>query len=154
MFKSIKGYEGKYSVNEMGEVRNDKTGRILKQTNNLNNYLMVSLSKDGDVKIKYIHRLVAETHLEPDDKRNEVDHIDGDRLNNNLSNLRWVTRSENLHNVKNAKGYCWYKRANKWQAYICVNGKAKHLGYYPTEEEARQAYLNSKKIYHPSSPIK
>ena len=162
MFRSIKGYEGKYSVNEMGEVMNDKTGRILKpglkggnyKTKKGGKYLFVFLYLGKNKAQKYLHRLVAETFLAPDPTRIYVDHIDGDKINNNLSNLRWVTRAENLHNVKTAKGYCYRKKLGKWEAQIQVNNKQIFLGLHPTKEEARQAYLDGKKIYHPSSPIK
>jgi hypothetical protein len=59
-----------------------------------------------------------------------------------------VTNQQNHFNETKAKGYCWHKPAKKWMAYIRLNGKGKNLGYYDTEDEARQAYLDAKKIYH------
>jgi hypothetical protein len=152
MLKDIKGYETLYAASDCGKVFSYKRGIYLKPGANGRGYLQVMLSKDGEVKNKKIHRLVAETFLEADDEKNEVDHIDGDRTNNNLSNLRWVTSSENHQNVKTAKGYYWNKQFNRWQAYIRVNYKHIHLGLHYTEEQAREAYLNAKKIYHPSAP--
>lgn len=84
-----------------------------------------------------------------DSKTNSIDHIDGDRKNNNITNLRVVTQQQNCWNRTKAKGYCWHKRVNKWCAEIKVNGKKIHLGYFDTEHDARQAYLNVKHIYHP-----
>ena len=75
----------------------------------------------------------------------EIDHINRNSLDNRIINLRVATRTEQILNrdcVINAKGYSWYK--GKWQARIRINGKQKHLGYFNTEEEARQAYLNAK----------
>jgi hypothetical protein len=82
-------------------------------------------------------------------KTNSIDHIDGDRLNNNIENLRKVTHQQNCFNITTAKGYTWNNKANKWQAKIKVNGKTIHLGYFDNEIDARQAYLNVKHIYHP-----
>jgi len=152
MLKDIEGYETLYAVSDCGKVFSYKRGKYLKPVDNGYGYLRVDLCKDGEVKGKKIHRLVAETFLEADDKRNEVDHIDGDRTNNNVKNLRWVTSSENKHNRRTAKGYGWHKQFNKWLAQIMVNKKMHYLGYYPSEDEARQAYLTAKKIYHPSAP--
>lgn len=83
-----------------------------------------------------------------------VDHIDGVRTNNSLDNLRAVTRTENCHNRRTAKGYSFHKRQKKWNAYIQVNNKLIQLGSFHTEEAARSAYIEAKKIHHPTSPIK
>jgi len=80
-------------------------------------------------------------------KTNSIDHKDINITNNNIENLRVVTNQENQWN-RNCKGYCWHKQSQKWQAYIKVNGKLKHLGYFLLEEEAHQVYLEAKKIYH------
>ena len=84
-----------------------------------------------------------------DTKTNSIDHIDGDRLNNNIENLRKVTHQQNCWNRTTAKGYCWDKKSNKWKARITLNGKEIHLGYFDNEDDARQVYLNVKHIYHP-----
>ena len=77
-----------------------------------------------------------------------IDHIDGNKLNNSVDNLRITTSQGNDQNRTTIKGYCWNKRANKWKAHITLNGRLIHLGYFTTEQEARQAYLNAKPIYH------
>lgn len=74
----------------------------------------------------------------------EVDHIDGDPLNNTLSNLRAVTHFENMHNIK-GRGYSWDKRDEKWCAMMYVRGKNISLGRFGTKEEARAAYVKAKK---------
>lgn len=81
-----------------------------------------------------------------------LDHIDNNKLNNSLENLRIVTTQENAHNQQHAKGYYFHKRSKKWLAYIKSNTKKIHLGCYNTRYEARQAYLNAIPIYHPSAP--
>ena len=149
MIKDIPGYEGLYAVDDSGNVYSYKCGRtkMLKLNNNGNGYYIVTLTKDGYQKSFKVHRLVVKTFL-PDYKESlDVDHIDRNRLNNNLSNLRMLTHQENMFN-QNAKGFGWHKNKKKFQAKITINGKQKHLGYFDTEAEAKQAYLDAKAIYH------
>lgn len=77
-----------------------------------------------------------------------IDHINGIKDDNRICNLREVTHQENDFNKKNIKGYCFYKTRNNYKAEIGLNGKSIFLGYFNTEDEAKQAYLDAKKIYH------
>ncbi len=77
----------------------------------------------------------------------EVDHINGNKLDNQRENLRAVTRAQNLMNQKKMpghlskfKGVSLARRTNKWRAYISLSGQFTALGIYPTEEEAAHAY--------------
>jgi len=79
---------------------------------------------------------------------NEIDHIDNNRTNNNIENLRIVNKIQNSQNRPAKKGYHFSKQKCKYQAEIVVNKKKRHIGFYDTEEEAREAYLNAKEIYH------
>jgi hypothetical protein len=72
-----------------------------------------------------------------------IDHIDGDKLNNEPANLRAATIAQNGMNRKSTKGstskylgVCWDKRASKWAANITIKGKLKHLGRFENEREA------------------
>ena len=96
-----------------------------------------------------IHRIIAMVYLGLDitNTKNQVDHIDRCRTNNNINNLRIVNNQQNQWN-NNAKGYSLNKRVNKWQTYIYLNSKQINLGYFNTEQEASNAYQNAKKIYH------
>jgi len=76
-----------------------------------------------------------------------IDHIDRNKLNNSIENLRSLTNQQNLFNTA-AKGCSFNKQSGKWEAYICLNGKKKHLGKYTTEEEAHAKYLEAKAIHH------
>jgi hypothetical protein len=78
----------------------------------------------------------------------EIDHINGNPSDNRWTNLRSVTRNENQWNRKNAKGYYFNKAMGKWKSTIYINWKGKHLGYFNTEQEAREAYLKAKEQYH------
>lgn len=82
-----------YSVSDTGLVRNDRTRKILKGRVLPNGYAYVRL---GSFKKNfYIHRLVAACFIENPDAKHEVNHIDGNKLNNCVDNLEWVTHSEN-----------------------------------------------------------
>lgn len=93
-WKKIKQNEN-YSINELGEVRNDKTGKI-KNTfiNPKSGYKCVDLWKDNKSTKYTIHRLLAEAFIPNPMNKPTVDHKDGNRTNNSLSNLRWATYSE------------------------------------------------------------
>jgi len=77
-----------------------------------------------------------------------IDHLDGDKLNNNIDNLRLVSQRENLQNLAIHRdgrlvGACFHKQHNKWIAQIKINKKLIHLGYYDTEQEAHEAYTKA-----------
>ena len=78
----------------------------------------------------------------------QIDHINGIRDDNRIENLREVTNQQNHFNQTTARGYGWDKKRKKWRAYICIDDTYLHLGYFVEEEDARQAYLDAKKIYH------
>lgn len=89
------------SVSNMGNVRNDKTSTVYKQ-NLKNGYMYVTLKTINGTEIKEcgqrIHRLVAEAFISNDDpkNKNQVNHKDGDKTNNKVDNLEWISQSENL----------------------------------------------------------
>lgn len=77
-----------------------------------------------------------------------IDHINGDKLDNRLANLRVVTHRQNQQNRERHRAGrlvgCYYnKRAKRWQAYIKAQGERRHLGMYDTEQEAHAAYLHA-----------
>jgi hypothetical protein len=92
-------YVGVYQVSNDGCVRRVKTGRVLKPCPHSNGYLTVCLCMDGKRETCNVHRLVAEGFVPNPDNKPEVDHIDRDKQNNRVSNLRWATRSENNINT-------------------------------------------------------
>ena len=101
-------------------------------------------------KLIFRHRIIAYCFLNFDinDEMKLIDHIDGNRTNNHCENLRIVTSQKNSFNRKNVKGYTYCKKSNKWRAKIILNKKPIELGYYNTPEEAHNAYLQAKEIYH------
>ena len=106
VWKDIFGYEGLYQVSDHGRIRGldrfDRIGRfrngvILADCNNGNGYKYVSLCKNGDIKHKYIHKLVALHFLRNERNCDEVNHKDEDKGNNRAENLEWCTRVENMN---------------------------------------------------------
>jgi len=89
----------------------------------------------------------------------EIDHIDRNKMNNRIENLRAVTPSENQHNHglrrDNSTGFtgiCFHKAAKKYVAQIWLNGKPNYLGIFSTAEDAFLAYQLAKIEHHPTSP--
>lgn len=90
----------------------------------------------------------------------EIDHIDGNKLNNRIMNLRDVDRAMNTQNVKKARrnnkssGLLGaYRKGNRWQAQIRIGGVGTTLGTFSTPEEAHAAYLGAKRLFHPGCTI-
>ncbi len=146
IWRSIDGYAN-YEVSTHGRVRNSATARILKPAILNNGYKLTRLYKDGKQKNFLTHRLVCQEFIDNPDEKQFVDHIDNDRANNNVENLRWVSGRENQGNSlkqKNTssqyKGVVWDKHANKWKASIRIHGKLKHLGLFDNEKDAARKY--------------
>ena len=91
----ILGYEGLYSVSTDGQVYTYKYKKVLKPRSK-KGYLNVSLSKNKKRKEFKIHRLVAMSFIPNPENKEQVNHIDGDKSNNKVTNLEWVTQSENI----------------------------------------------------------
>jgi hypothetical protein len=148
-WKGIDEYD-KYSISTYGRVRNDKTNRILKHKTDKGGYQTICLRVNGKKKDMKIHRLVAIAFIDnPLDKRC-VDHINNDRKNNHINNLRWATISENNMNMSKQKnntsgvtGVMWNKSAKKWRAQITIDKIKNHLGYFKTIEEAKEARIKA-----------
>lgn len=110
MIKYINGFEGLYRVTSNGIIFN-KEGRKNSQHTLNSGYKYVDLYKNGNRTRKMIHRIVAETFLNPIEGKSIVNHKDGCKTNNDISNLEWSTYSENtkhafdngLIEVKNRK---------------------------------------------------
>jgi hypothetical protein len=153
-YKEVQDTNGYYLIGSDGSVKNRT--KVLKTYIINSGYEAIKLTAGGIRKHRLVHRLVAEAFVPKLLNKNEVNHIDGNKLNNNVCNLEWVSSSENkmhaiaiglkeynyptkgvklsslskYHNV----GYD-AKRA-KWKAAIRVNGKTFHQKRFNTEDEA------------------
>jgi len=104
------------------------------------------------VQIRYVnyrtHRVIWAIIKREDPLDYQIDHINGNKLDNRIENLRKATHGQNSCNKKNVKGCSFYKKTNKWVARIMSNNKDYYLGRFDTEEQAREAYLRAKEKLH------
>jgi hypothetical protein len=157
------GYEGLYQVSDLGNVKNlsrDVVSRggtrkvkekILKPYSTKHGYLFIKLSKNNDYKAIAVHKLVALcflNHVLDGSHKIIVDHINGIKTDNRLVNLQLISSRENVHKGNRVNGtskyigVSFYKSTSKWKSQIYLNGKRIHIGYFNSEEEAYNAYLN------------
>lgn len=160
-FIYIPGYEGMYSVSNLGRVKS--LDRLTPQNKHLKEsflyqqigvggYYRTSLYKNGKIKFFMIHQLVAMAFLDhvPDGIQNlVVNHKDGNRINNNVNNLEIITQRQNavhgslkLKNTSNFTGVSWHKASNQWTAQIRIGdgNKKKYLGIFKCELKAAYTY--------------
>src|SRR5699024_6100473 len=110
IWKDINGYEGIYQVSSLGRVRSlDRTllnknnieykvkGKIRKISCTGKGYQKIQLSKEGNSKNFSIHRLVAQAFIPNPENLPIVNHIDGNKTNNHIGNLEWVSSNENMN---------------------------------------------------------
>ena len=109
-----------------------------------------SLSSNGYIVLKLnnlpykMHRIIWVYHYDTISNNLQIDHIDGDKANNTIENLRLATNSQNNFNNKSAYrnsksnilGVCWSKTKRKWVSQICKNNKSIHLGLFANQEDA------------------
>ena len=163
-FKDVPGYEGYYQISNIGRVKSlrrwieNKTNggyfikeKYLKPSIDTPGYKFVYLYKSKIKRKMYIHQLVAMAFLNhtPCRYKKVVDHIDNNKLNNNINNLQVVTHRENcVKEQKNTSGYTgvdFLKSKSKFRASIYINRKHCFLGYFNTAKEASIAYQNKLK---------
>jgi hypothetical protein len=168
IFKDIPGYEGLYQVSNFGNVKSlpkEKLNkgkypfiskeRILKHNDDGKGYYQLGLSKEGKTKCIKIHVLVAQAflgHVPDGTHKLVVDHINNNTLDNRIENLQLITQRENaskyfLTKKKSSQyiGVSWYKKLNKWEANIRIDGKSKRLGLFHDEYQAHLAYQKALK---------
>lgn len=136
MWKQIDEYPN-YEVSTEGQVRNIKKQNLLK--NLKKNYFQVKLNG----KFQCVHRLVAVTFIPRFDMSLIVDHIDRDKYNNNMTNLRWVSYSQNslnrdyyVHNKDNTLHHIQITSQHFYQVKIMKNGRYIYNKTFKTKQEA------------------
>ena len=163
VWKQIFDYPN-YEISTLGRVKSHHGGKdvIINQYISSGGYLRFTVYKDAKHKTVKTHQIMAITFLghERSGMNLVIDHIDGNKLNNNLDNLRLVTTRENATNYRNQNSH---KYTSKYigvskkirikkdgtksvviRSCIYVNGKTIHLGRFNTEQEAHKAYLEKK----------
>ena len=104
IWKDVPGYEGLYAISDHGRVWSCRKHRFKLPSVQNNGYYLVFLVKDGYRKAELVHRLVAKAFLENPNLLAEVNHKDGDKQNNTVSNLEWCSRSDNLRHRSRVLG--------------------------------------------------
>ncbi|USL89371.1 DNA endonuclease [Bacillus phage vB_BceH_LY2] len=110
-----------YEVSTLGNLRNRNTGRVLTPSVNERGYVRIQLSYKGTTKKYSVHRLVALAHINNPKNHPEVNHIDGNKTNNKVHNLEWVTRDENIKHAKDNNLYSVFIGENHGNAKLTVN---------------------------------
>lgn len=131
-----------YLISNKGECLNTKTGKFLKGQISNSGYLNYNLTfENGERKRFYAHRLVAFAYLENDDKdKTQVNHIDGNKLNNSVENLEWCTPKENTNHAidtglwkpKINPIYCFNEDMELVEIYESIMDAARKTGFQPT----------------------
>lgn len=151
IWKDIIGYEGTYQVSNLGNVRSlhwNHSNKIRLLTPFLNGgYLRVGFRVNNVLKNCLIHVLVANAFISNPENKPQVNHKDGNKLNNSVSNLEWVSASENVIHAK--KHNLITKNPCRWEPckinQLSLDGKI--IATYPSQREAsRQLNLNQARI--------
>jgi frataxin-like iron-binding protein CyaY len=134
-----------YSVSNLGNIKNNKKNKLLNPSIHKSGYLMVQIFKDYIRKSLRLHRIIAEAFLDDFDETKYIDHIDRNKLNNKIDNLRAVTPSKSVLNrgvwgKSKYKGAYFSEKRGDWRCQIRVNKKCISLGCFKTELEAAVAY--------------
>jgi hypothetical protein len=146
IWKDVPGYKGNYQVSSIGRVRNQE--KIMKQKETRSGYLTIEFKRNKKRVYKQIHRLVAEAFLDTFNNDLIVDHIDMDKKNNCINNLRMATTQQNAANAhKKLKTSSRFKgvsieksRLKKYKANITIDGKTITIGFFGNENEAAIEY--------------
>ncbi len=159
LWKPVKDFENFYEISNKGRVRNTR-GLVLKTHPQNSGYLQITFIVNN-VRTKFlVHRLVAMQFIENHENKRYVNHIDGNKLNNSVENLEWVTNSENILHARSTglnpynlptlgvkkgkgskyRGVSFDKARNKWKACVRHNKTNFHQKRFDSEIEAAMHY--------------
>lgn len=141
-WREIKGFEN-YLVSNIGEVKNRKTNLVLRQYANPKGYLQVWL-RNGLIRKKlFAHRIVAIAFIDNPENKQQINHKDGNKKNNTVDNLEWVTGKENiLHKYRVLKALHTGGRKKEWINGNCA--KRTLLKKFRTEKQLSQSDIAEK----------
>lgn len=154
-----------YKISNLGKIKNS-TDKVLQNLKQSQGYNAIELYHDKDHKRFLVHRLVALHFIPNTENKPYVNHIDGNKRNNAVSNLEWVTNSENIIHARETGlnpynyptagkklegqrkgtssyyGVAWDKARNKWRSAVRYNNKVYKQKRFNTEIEAAVHYNN------------
>lgn len=161
-WRDIKGYEGCYQVSDLGRVRSldrivryrngtvrEYAGIVLKQKVMSNGYMVVRLTRNKNVENALVHRLVAAAFIQNDDGKPFINHIDCDRSNNRVSNLEWVTASDNINYAPTKERMRRSKTEQRGRAVVQIDPlSGKEIGrFFSIADAARNVSTTVQNIY-------
>ena len=143
IWKPVSGFQKRYEVSNTGRIKSLRSGEIIKSCIDTWGYHQIHMSIQGKKVVRSLHREVAAQFIGK--IYDQVDHIDGNKNNNCVSNLRLCTRRENMNFYYNKKhtGAFFDKSKGKWVVYLRANHKRVYIGRTDTPEEASALYLNA-----------
>lgn len=147
IWKDVCGWEGVYQISSHGRLKSFKQikeGKILSNTNKTGSYLSVVLRSGRNTKSTKMHRLVAENFIPNPENKPHVNHRDCNKQNNHVSNLEWVTPSENSRHAVKARpemvaGMNRHNQFLKPKIVVQRSMSGKVLGVFPNAKEAERA---------------
>ena len=151
-FNNIKNYET-YGINKIGEIKDYRTGKIMPEYTDPCGYLKINLKNPDGVKCFLVHRLVAIQFIEPVENKLEVDHIDRNKINNNVDNLRWVDdykQNQNRGNFKNNKTghkYIWFEDCCNSYVFCITRNKITHRKRFNSKKYTLEDVVKYKENY-------
>tara|TARA_Y100000592_G_C5404130_1_gene284700 strand:- start:213 stop:692 length:480 start_codon:yes stop_codon:yes gene_type:complete len=152
-FVNIKNYET-YGISRDGDIKDLRTGKLMKQWTSPDGYKKINLRNPADgQKCLLVHRLVAIQFIDNENNKPEVDHIDRNRTNNNIDNLRWVDDYEQSHNrgdFKNSQSghkYIWYEECCNSYVFCITRNHKKHRKRFNAKNYTLEDVLKYKEDY-------
>lgn len=140
VWKDVEDYEGLYQVSNFGNLYSNYVKRNLQLSLDECGYKQVILVKNGVRKRHLLHRLVAQVFIPNNENKPQVNHIDENKTNNNVSNLEWVTSKENInHGTRTERQIYTQRIIQKSRPVICSNG----VIYRSTREASRLLGLDN-----------
>ncbi len=143
-----------YGISRDGRVYKFSKKKLISASANSQGYLLVSLYLEGRWYTKRLHRILAQVYLPNPLHKPFVDHIDRNKLNNSLENLRWVTPLENSQNQSlystnrsGVKGVCFRQKTGKYRMTITCNGIRKEF-QFDTKKDAAFARKQGEMSFH------
>jgi hypothetical protein len=144
-------YDYDYCFSNMGRIKlGDK---IVKQYLDKDLYCLCHLKTNGKMKLFRVHRIIAKYYIENKENKPQINHINSNPKDNRIENLEWVSNSENnIHKFLNKNkssiyvGVTYCKTYKKWRGQIQINKKKISTGYFNTELEAHESYLEYKRL--------